>query len=50
MNYQELIINLAVGVVLSLIKKPADKAKFRSALLKIFRAIKAGFPGDVDFS
>lgn len=49
MNYEELIINLAVGVVLSLIKDPKKKVKVRSALLKIFRSIKAGFPNDPDF-
>ena len=50
MNYQDLIINLAVGVVLSVIKDPKKKAQLRSALLKIFKAIRAGFPNDPDFA
>jgi hypothetical protein len=40
---------MAFSVLLSTIKNPESRGKFKAAFLKVFRAIKAAFPGDPDF-
>lgn len=46
---EEFVINSAVGVVLLVVKNPEKRAKFRKALLKIFKSICIGYAGDADF-
>ncbi len=45
----EYLIGIGINVTLTLLKNPEHRQKFRSALLKIYKAIKAGFPTDPDF-
>jgi hypothetical protein len=40
---------MAFSILLSTIKNPDSRAKFKSAFLKVFRAIRAAFPNDPDF-
>lgn len=46
---EDFIINSAVGVVLMVVKNPEKRRKFRTALLKIFKTICAGYAGDAEF-
>ena len=45
----ETIIAMALAVVLQAIKSPIKRTALRNALLKVFRTIKAAYPGDPDF-
>lgn len=42
-------LSLVVTIVKSTVKNEKSKARFRLVLLRIFRAIRAGFAGDPDF-
>lgn len=46
---EDFLIDMAVGVLLRLATDAKKKAKWRKALLKVFRAIASAFPQDPDF-
>ena len=49
MEYSELLISMGFSILLSTVKNPKSKEKFRKAFLKVFNAIKAAYPNDPDF-
>ncbi len=46
---EDMYIQMAFTLVLSAIKNPAKKAKFRAVILKAFNAIKTAYADDPDF-
>ena len=50
---EDYLINLGLNVLFTAlgttIKNPASKAKYKAAILKLYRAIKTAFAGDPDF-
>jgi len=47
---EDAFIAMAVAIILSTVKNPANKAKVRSAMLKIYKTIKTVYAGDPDFA
>lgn len=48
-DMEQLYINIGVTVLLSVLKDPKKKEKFRKIAKKVFDAIRTAFPGDPDF-
>jgi len=46
---EEMLINMAVSILLGVIKNPAKKEKVRKICVKVFNSIRAAFPNDPDF-
>jgi len=42
-------IDISFAVLLRTVKNEESKKNFRAAFLKVFRSIRAAFPGDPDF-
>ena len=49
MNWEDLIINMAVGSLLLSFKNPARVLQLKAAMLKLYRAIKIAYASDPDF-
>lgn len=45
----DLLIGMAASVILSSVKKPANRQKLKSVMLKIYRTIQNMYLGDPDF-
>lgn len=43
---EDLLINMALSILLGVIKNPEKAAKLKKALLKVRNAINAAFPND----
>jgi hypothetical protein len=48
MDYS-IFIDMAVSVILKVLKSPQDKPKVKKIMVKIFSSIKAAYPNDPDF-
>lgn len=46
MNFEDLVINLGISAILTVVKNPAKAAHLKAALLKVRNAINACFPGE----
>lgn len=46
---EDLLINMGISAILAAIKNQQKKAALKKAMLKVFNAIKAAYPGDPDF-
>lgn len=47
--WKEFLINNAIGMILSTVKNPDGRIKFKKAFLKVRNAINLAFAGDADF-
>lgn len=46
---EDYLIGMAASIILSTIKNPANKAKLKSVMLKIWKTIGNQYQGDPDF-
>jgi uncharacterized protein (UPF0335 family) len=47
--FKQMGIGMAVATIKSILKKDANKRKFRNIILDVFKAIKLAYAGDPDF-